>query len=380
MIIFIVGILLIFYGLFSKQKYSVWVGILFVLLIMGFQEGVPGDYQGYQYRFDMGGSDGYSGGSTKVTEFSFIWLSTTLSKIMNFHMFVLLTSICQCLVFALIIKKFADKKYQYFGVLLVFFTVNIMMLQMKAMRQGYAVDSLLLAYLLLDKKKYIWSIIALIVAYGFHNSSIVAIPFYLILLITVFIKREDKKSLIKEQTVIVKKTKGITAGIFAVAFLFLFLFFKFFVFSDYINPYLMTLDLFEYSDYLEEYSQAQDIRWWVLVYYATIVFSLTMYYVNEHDYFKKYTALLTVVGILLYLSFFGFGNLMRLSMFFVPFSIFVYPNVAAMLRSSYGKDVALGYVLFNMIFLMKFSVEQMLSTNYESGTGFYSYTFSFLNW
>ena len=142
MIILIVGILLTLYGIFAKQKYSVWVGIFFVLLIMGFQEGVPGDYQGYQFSFNTGGSDGTSGGSVKLTEFSFIWITTTFSKFMNFHLFVLLTSICQSIIFALLIKEYTDKRYQSFGVLIVFFTVNIMLLQMKAIRQGYAVDTL----------------------------------------------------------------------------------------------------------------------------------------------------------------------------------------------------------------------------------------------
>lgn len=379
MVIFIVGILLILYGFLSKQKYSVWVGILFVLLIMGFQEGVPGDYQGYQMRFNSGGSDGTSGGSVKLTEFSFILITTTLSKFMDFHWFVLLSSFCQCLIFALLIKSYVDKKHWYFGVLLVFFTVNIMLLQMKAMRQGYAVDMLLLAYLLLDRRKYLWSILSMIIAFGFHNSSSVAIPFFLIyFIIFFFFHRHDKKT--PNNTEVVKVTKGITAGVVVVIGLFIFLVFKYFVFSDYINPYLMTLDFFEYSDYLQDYSNIQSIRWWVVVYYAAILFSLTVYYANEHNLFKKYSTILSIVGILVYLSFFGFGNLMRLAMFFVPFNIIILPNVTAMLRASYGKHVSIWYVLFNMVFLMKFSVEQMLSDNYEDGTGFYSYTFSFLNW
>ena len=65
-------------------------------------------------------------------------------------------------------------------------------------------------------------------------------------------------------------------------------------------------------------------------------------------------------------------------MFFVPFNAVVFPNVAAMIRESYGKKIALGYVIFNLIFAMKFSVEQMLSEDYLNGVGFYSYTFSFL--
>ena len=219
---------------------------------------------------------------------------------------------------------------------------------------------------------------AVIIAYGFHNSASIAIPFYLFYLFLSIV--ENKKS--KNQTLLISRNneKGFTAGLIVVGALFLFLFFKYYVISDYITPYLMSLDMFEYNDYLEDYSQSQNIRWWVLVYYAIILFFLTVYYVREHNIFKRYATILSIVGILVYLSFFGFGNLMRLAMYFVPFNIIVLPNVASMLRATYNKQISLGFALFNMVYIMKFSVEQMISKDYESGTGFYSYTFSFLNW
>ena len=112
MTILVVGILLILYGIIAKQKYSVWVGMFFVLLIMGFQEGIPGDYMEYKDIYKSGTVDvGTMFSTAKEGAFAFIWSFEHLSRIMNFHWFVLLTAIAQCLAMGVMIKNFAEKKY-----------------------------------------------------------------------------------------------------------------------------------------------------------------------------------------------------------------------------------------------------------------------------
>lgn len=378
MIILIVGILLIIYGIVSKQKYSVGVGMFFVLLIMGFQEGIPGDFMEYKDIFKSGTVDvGIMGSTAKEGEFAYIWTVETFSKFMNFHWYVLITALVQCLAMGLMIKNFADRKYWYFGVLLIFFTFNIMMLQMKAMRQGYAMDMLLLAYYLLGKRKYLWSLIPAMLAYGFHNSSIIAIPFFVVLWVMMFLRRKDK---VETYTpAVVNKQRGYGTALWAAGSLFAFYVLKFVVFANYINPFLEGLDAFEYSGYLETMEE-RSVSWWILLYHIVIVFAVTLYYVNEKDFFRKYLALLTIVAMFLGIGTFGFGNLMRVPAYFIIYCIVVYPNVAGMLHRSYGKEVALGFVLFNMLYVMYGSVGNMLSMKTDSGTGFGPFTFSFLNW
>ena len=377
MILFI-GILLILYGIVAQKKYSVQVGMLFVLLVMGFQEGIPGDYMGYKETYTSGHVDvGMMGSTAKETEFAFIWSYETFSRMMNFHWFVLLTAIVQCLAMGLMIKKYADKKYWYFGVLLIFFTFNIMMIQMKAMRQGYAVDCLLLAYYLLGKRKYIWALVPAVLAYGFHNSSIIAIPFFVALWGLMFLRGKDKLEVYAPASV--NKQKGYGTAIWVTGGLFAFYVLKFVVFANYINPFLEGLDAFEYSGYLEAMEE-RSVSWWILLYHLVIVFAVALYYVNEKDFFRKYLALLTLVAMFLNLGTFGFGNLMRVPAYFLVFTIVVFPNVAGMFNRSYGKQFAVGFVLFTMLYVMYGTVGNMLSMNTDSGTGFGPFTFSFLNW
>lgn len=379
MIIFTVGVLLVLYSIILKQKYSVQIGMLFVLLIMGFQEGIPGDYMEYKNTFSHGGAEsGIIGSTIKESEFAYIWLSQTLSKFMNFHEFVLLTSAVQCFIMGLIIKTYVRREYRYFGVLLIFFTFNIMMIQMKAMRQGYAMDTLLLAYYLAGKRKFFWSLFVAILAFGFHNSSIVALPFFLVLWFIMFLyKKQEQESPIP---VIANKRKSVITAIGAAGGLLFFYLFKFMVFDSYITPILMGIEAFEYSGYLNQIENNRSIAWWILLYHIAIVFFATLYYVNEKDLFRKYFTILILVAMFLNIGIFGFGNLMRISAYFLFFCIVVYPNIANMLHRNYGKSVAVCFVLFNMAYIMYTTVGNMLSMDDGSGTGFSSYTFSFLNW
>ena len=378
MTILVVGILLIIYGIIAKQKYSVWVGMFFVLLIMGFQEGIPGDYMEYKDIYKSGTVDvGTMFSTAKEGEFAYIWTNETLSMFMNFHWFVLITAIIQCLAMGLMIKNYAIKNYQFYGVLLIFFTFYIMMIQMKAMRQGYAIDMLLFAYYLLGKRKFIWSLIPVVLAYGFHNSSIIAIPFFLILWIIMFLRRKDKEE--NYTPVTINQKRGLGAAIWASAGLLVFYVLKFVVFANYINPFLEGLDAFEYSGYLDA-MESRSIAWWILFYHVVIVFAVTYYYVNEKEFFRRYLALLTLVALFLNIATFGFGNLMRVQAYFIIFSIVIFPNVAGMFHKNYGKKIATAFVLFNLLYVMYGSVFNMVSMNTDSGTGFGPFTFSFLNW
>lgn len=378
MIIFIVGILLILYSIVSKQRYSVGMGMLFVLLIIGFQEGLQTDYPNYMNTFNSGGAGMNSwSDTTKEGEFSYIWITQLCSKIMSFHMFVFLTSVVQCLAMGLIIKRYAVKQFSQFGVLLVFFTTNIMLIQMTAMRQAYATDCLLLAYYLLGRKYYFLSIIIAVIAYGFHNSTLVVLPFFVALWMLMYLRRKKKNDEIVP--VVIKNSQGRATALWVAVGLFGFYLVKYVFFASYINPILEGMEMFSYSDYLDQFEKDTMISWWILLYHVVIVFFVTLYCVNEHNLYRRYLGILVIVSMFLNIGTFGFGNLMRVGMFFVIFSIVVYPNIAAMLRFSYGKPAALAFVLFNMAYLMLFSVRNMLSRDYSSATGFYSYTFSFLN-
>ena len=375
-IILTVGILLILYGIFAKRKYSVAVGMFFVLLIMGFQEGIPGDFMAYKFSFNHGGVDTAEDG-IKETEYAYIWLTQTLSKFMNFNVFVFLTSLVQCFAIGLMIRDYADKRYWSFGVILFFFSFNLMLIQMKAMRQGYAVDCLFLAYWLLSKRRFVLSLLMAAIAYGFHNSTIVALLFFIALYVLMFFKRNEKMGKSENMnTVLVNKNAFSFATLVAIG-LVAFTVLKFTVIDMYVKTFVETLDFFQYDGYFEE-MEDRGLAWWIILYETVSVFVVSLYYRSEKNFFNKYLALISIISFFAYVGFFGMGSLFRVSMFFDIFAVVVYPNVAGMLRNSYGKHMATYYIIFNMVFLMYLSVQHMLSMSIESGFGYGMFRFSFM--
>lgn len=362
---------MILYGIQAK-KYSVCIGMFFVFLIMGFQENCLTDYLSYKEHYN----DKITGYTTKEGEFAYTWLWMKCSYIIGFHLFVTLTSFIQCLIIMLTIKKYAAIKYQYFGVLIVFFTFNIMLIQMTAMRQGYAVEMLLLAYYLLSKHKYLISLSVAIIAYGFHNSVIVAIPFFIGFWIFLLIRSKDKA--IDTQCLKFDKKKSERFAMWILIVFISFYFLKFVVFASYINPILASIEAFSFSGYLDRLDNDRSIAWWIMLYNTIIIYLTAMYYTIERNIFKKYFAFLTIIYLFLYIATFGFGDLMRINMFFVIFTPIVFPNITSMIRLSYGKKAAIAFVIFNMTYIMYFSVPFMLSFNSDNHTGFGTYMFSFL--
>ena len=379
MIILFIGLLLIVYGI-SAKNYSVARGMFFVFLILGLQEGIPGDYMSYKYDFEHGGADPDDVFSTvKETEYSIIWLTQMLSRFINFHWFVFLTALVQCFAMGAMIKEHADRRYWNFGVLLVFFTYNIMLIQMKAMRQGYAVECLLLAYWLLGRQKYLFSILFAAIAYGFHNSALVVLPFFVVLFVMMFLKRKEefvKKNRITKIDAMVEGKSFKYATIVSIG-LIAFTILKFTLIDSYVKPFVVGLDFFKYGGYLEEMEE-RGLAWWIVLYNVIATFTATLYFINEKDLYRKYLAFISVVASYIYVGFFGMGSLFRLSMFFDIFAIVTFPNVATLLLNTYGKKIATYYIIFNMVFLMYVSVMHMVSMNIQGGFGYGMFRFSFM--
>lgn len=376
MIILIIGILLILYGI-SAKNYSVAFGMLFVLIIMGLQEGIPGDYMTYKYAFEHGGADPDDIERTaKETEYSMVWLAQTMSRFMNFHWFVFITSLIQCFAMGVMIKDYADKRYWNFGVLLVFFTYNIMLIHMKAMRQGYAVDCLLLAYWLIGKRRFFTSLLMAIIAYGFHNSSIMAMPFFVVLFVMMFVRRKEKVN--KCINAVKIDRKAFKYASFVAIGLFIFTILKFTIIDTYVAPLVSTLDFLEYGYYLGDIEN-RGLAWWIVLYSVVITFAAAVYFISEKDIIKKYFAFLTVASGFVYIGFFGMGSLFRLSMYFDIFAIVTLPNIAGMLKNTYGKRIALYFIMFNMTYLMYLSVMHMVSMKVQDGFGYGMFKFSFLS-
>lgn len=361
MIIFVVGVLLMLYGFIKNKTYSVYVGMCFVLLIMGFQEGVQGDFMGYKHSFTYGLDSSYT---LKETEFSYISL-VNFFQFTSFHVYVFFHSLAQCLILAYALKTYVTKRFQNFGWLVFFFTTGCMLIQMKAMRQGYAIETVLLAFILLDKNKIILSLVTLVIGWGFHNSAMVFIPLYLILLIN----KLGLLSRINFQTIIHSRLFPMSVALGCIVIYIL----KSTLIDVYILPYLMTLE-FAYEGYAEALV-ATSISWWIICFFSLFAYAIGCYIKEEHDSTKQIIAIGTLIDIYGSIMVWGLGNLQRVFHYYTIYGVLCYPLVADFLRTKYGKNVSIIFMFLYLVFAFMFSSRWLFSSVDDM---FATYKFSFL--
>ena len=179
-IILVTGILLIIVSLITEKKYKPYVGFAFILLIMGFQSGVEGDFMAYGTEFDTIGRSQTVDSRTIEDEPVFPYLMKFFTYVAPYWLFVLVLSLFQVFVLERLVSRYAKGPYQFIAAILFFFTFNMMLMQMKAMRQGLAIELMVAAFLLMErkrKKKFPWiPALLAVTAFFSHNSSFVAVP------------------------------------------------------------------------------------------------------------------------------------------------------------------------------------------------------------
>ena len=149
MLIFYIGILLILYSFISNNlgHYKTSVGFFLCFLIMGFQSGVNGDYDNYMNEFIH--IDLIDSPVARKQEYFWLYLTYIFQKIVDFPVFICILSLFECACIKSFVDRFANKKQIYISAILFFFTFNYMLIQMKALRQGLAVDLCMLSFVLI---------------------------------------------------------------------------------------------------------------------------------------------------------------------------------------------------------------------------------------
>ena len=359
MIIFYTGIILVLYCLLSKKKYNPTIAFLFVLLIMGFQSNVVGDYYAYKASFkslDI---------RTAVDEP--LWaLLITLFRRTSFPVFIFCVSLFQYGVLVYCAKVFASKTwYDRLTPVLFFSTFLLMLMQMKALRQGLAVDLCLLSTALIyERKKWYWAAAPLCAAYFIHNSAMVFFPFaagYYF-----WLKYLDKKP----QKIHPPK-KYLKQAIIAVVVFLLITFYKTLSYEFLQHSFMGLVDnrLVGYLDNIEEF----ELSWLWVLYDSIIVFFsvLSMGIMNRR---LRPLVLLLYIGAVLEILFTGVGSLFRLSMFFVVYNIYVLPYTAKFIRQKYGDLGVCAFIILLIGYAVKSALPWVLTTEYDR-FGFYNFVF-----
>ena len=182
MIVLCIGVILIIYSIISYKtgKYDLNFAFTFVFLIMGFQSGVEGDF--YRYKIDFE-TLGLSDSLIRKGEYFWLYLTYYFRQFSSFHVFICLMSLFECYCVKKFVERFSDESFIFISAVLFFFTMNFMCMQMKALRQGLAVDMCLLSFVMIDnkdKKSLILAVLLSLASYFTHKSSLICIVFVLL--------------------------------------------------------------------------------------------------------------------------------------------------------------------------------------------------------
>lgn len=372
MFIFSVGIILIIYSLITSnnKSYSIPIAFLFCCVIMGFQSNVVGDFDVYQYSFEN-----FTFNSREVEKGEYFWviLNYLFQKITSFHIFITCLSAFQCFVLVKYVNRFAGKsEYCFISALLFFFTFNYMLLQMKALRQGLAIELALSALLFIDyyikKKHYILYAIPYSFAafYSHHSSAILLIMVWGYFFYLIFTKKQETKNLKKPGIIMPISMAALGFVLFTIKRRFL---------DEFLVPYMMLLGEDRYEGYIQQLVDKEVFSPLVITYDIVVLFLLGWYY-KQADYRMKYLTIAAIVGMFLDILCFANDSVQRILLYFSIFNIVVFPNIISSVSKHYGKFIAWILIIFFMGYAFKTSYFFMTDTHLDR---FGNYQFFFLN-
>ena len=361
MILYILGFFYIAASFLSRKHYNAYLGLLLVLLVMGFQSGVPGDYDSYQENFNYLMFEN-ADASRLRNESGWILLIQFFGNIGSFHFFIFCISLLQYLILARFINLYADKRFRFIAGLIFYFSINMMLFQMKGLRQGLAVDLCVASLICLEKRKIISSGLIVLVACTFHTSTFLFVPFLLLYALI-----RDRK-LMNE----LHDKFSVIFPVFA-TLAYLLLYFSKEVFLDYVEPILLSLNLGGYEGY---FGQIEFVTYHPLItIYGCIVTFATSWYLTQTKGVVKYFTLLTLSSLFVELIFFCLGDLYRFSLFYGIFSIVVYPNIASLLHRRGYKLLSWAFAMLCVAYAWRTFITWTIR---HSEDGFDNYRFLFL--
>jgi len=372
-IILAAGILLIILSLvFQKnKKFSPYWGFVLIFLIMGFQEGIEGDFMTYKAEYqDMAQGIGNSS-ATAGNDTVWLFLNGLFSKFLPFWMFVILLAAFECIVLYKLGNKYGSRQYGWLGPVLFYFTFYLMLIQMKALRQGFAVEIIVLAYLMTGHKRgWLWGGLLTFAAVFVHHSTLIVIPFIILHFVVSKIKDIDK---VKEYSL--GKPKLVFPIIMVAAFMFVYTL-KSTALSGWLDQLALIGNMNDValSNYLEtEQEHAFEISFLIVLYDAIMVF-ICSWFLQRTTIRYKILAFASIIGCYGDMLLFGMGSLPRIMMFYIIFNIITYPLIAEMVHKRFSKTAALIFIVFLVGYAMKTSLPMIMSSD-KGGFGTYQFVF-----
>ena len=103
----------------------------------------------------------------------------------GFYCLVAILSVIQNYIYYLLIKEYVPRDWYWLAMLLYLCDTSLYLLNFSLLRQGFVVALFIGSFLLINKKKYIFSVIIILLTPFIHKSAYICLPFLLIPLLSV---------------------------------------------------------------------------------------------------------------------------------------------------------------------------------------------------
>ena len=362
MTVLYVGITLLFYSILSRGKYSLNIAFMFVFLVMGFQSGVEGDFDMYKDGFE---TLNFRDTLIRKGEYFWLYLTTFFRRFTSFHVFIAVLALFECFCVKKFVERFSDKKYIFISAVLFFFTMNFMCMQMKALRQGLAVDMCLLSFVLIDnkdKKSLVWAILLLLASYFTHKSSLICIVFF------------GGYWLYLRRRKFINNSISFNPLYFALAMIVLYIGKRTFL-DNYIIPALALLEDDHYMNYAIDFIEYAAQMNFLPIMYNTIIVSLLAWYIKYASPNERYFVLIAIVGVFVDTLVFATGSIQRLLLYFIFADLVVFPGLAQQIKKDFGALAVLAFIVLIFGYACKTSFHWLISMDADK---FGNYQFVFL--
>lgn len=193
-IVFVFVVFLAFLDSKGRLKHGLEAGFVLLVVFFSFRVQYGNDYSNYLRLFNTIGQASSFQEIQKQIDIEFGWLFLNYySQWLGFHFMLFLHLVLLLYPIYYLIKRYVPRKYYWISAFILCFHPSIFLLDLSMMRQSLAVSYVALSFSLVMDKKYLKTVICFLLAYSFHNTALIAIPFLIILR---FIRWIDAKYII----------------------------------------------------------------------------------------------------------------------------------------------------------------------------------------
>ena len=306
---------------FEFLKFGLKISFLIIFFFLALRYNFGNDYTGYLRDFIELNS------LSKIDYFNIAYfhyepgwllLCRIFGKLGFFVMTSFLASLT-CVVYYQFIKKYVPFRYYWLAIFLYIFTPSFLLIQASAMRQQFAVVIFIFSINYIHEKKPLKYFLCILIAYSFHSSALILLPFY-------FIGYLNKR--------ISKAGMGIILSIFISLFLLMS------IIGRYVND-LITSYFQRYETYQASGSVGTGLG---IIYFSVFLFLVLLfekYQTREMSIiFKIAIVSFIFIPLSLYIQLIA-----RMIMYFGMATIIAYPVLAKNMNKSAYRTIFVSYII-----------------------------------